>query len=104
MIVLCLELLNTRGWEMEVFCEDSMFIVSLSREEDGFPNNTARSILCPAVIVTFSVGRGTEETLEAVNIFVSERSSFQSSVPHSSVAVLHAPGCVIPGAVSKFRG
>lgn len=30
------------------------------------------SHLCPAVIVTFSAGRGTEDTLEAVKIFVSD--------------------------------
>lgn len=28
--------------------------------------------LCPAVMVTFSAGRGTEETLDAVKILVSE--------------------------------
>lgn len=69
-------------------------------------------------MVTFSCGTGIEATLEAVNIFVSDNfrhikeksnyfadlqhdslnkmrfiltSSFQSSVPHSSVAVLQAP-------------
>lgn len=33
---------------------------------------TMGSHLCPAVIVTFSAGRGTEDTLEAVKIFVSD--------------------------------
>lgn len=98
-MALCLELLNTRGCAKEGAWEDSRFVDSFSMEEGVFPSSTARSILCPAVIVTFSVGRGTEDTLDAVKIFVSDRSSFQSSVPHSSVAALHA---LVPSSGSKL--
>ncbi len=80
------------------------------------PLKSPLAYLCPAVMVTFSCGMGMVATLEAVNILVSDNyteqelvlpslklksrllvfghiltSSFQSSMPHSSVAVLQAP-------------